>query len=176
MDVEVIGGASRGCTAVLRCVVPSFVRDLVRVVSWLQEPAFYIYPSLQGGKRRLIPIRIHVYYHYYTTAVGSLCASSRGKFNAADFNVHNIRLGALHSSLSLSLSLSLRLCFSSLVRVYISTSGRESSAPLAFITELKLSLARVRLPPESSAAGGCCCCCCSPRVAIPALSLSYFLL
>ena len=50
VDVEVIGGASRGCTAVLRCVVPSFVRDLVRVVSWLQEPAFYIYPSLQGGK------------------------------------------------------------------------------------------------------------------------------
>ncbi|XP_043473244.1 Down syndrome cell adhesion molecule-like protein Dscam2 isoform X9 [Leptopilina heterotoma] len=56
VDVEVIGGASRGCTAVLRCVVPSFVRDLVRVVSWLQEPAFYIYPSLQGdGKFHLLP-------------------------------------------------------------------------------------------------------------------------
>lgn len=50
VEVEVIGGAARGCTAILRCVVPSFVRDLVRVVSWLQEPAFYIYPSLQGGK------------------------------------------------------------------------------------------------------------------------------
>lgn len=49
VDVEVIGGASRGCTAILRCVVPSFVKDLVRVVSWLQEPSFYIYPSLQGG-------------------------------------------------------------------------------------------------------------------------------
>ncbi|CAD1474684.1 unnamed protein product, partial [Heterotrigona itama] len=49
VDVEVIGGASRGCTAVLRCVVPSFVKDLVRVVSWLQEPSFYIYPSLQGA-------------------------------------------------------------------------------------------------------------------------------
>ncbi|XP_031785647.1 Down syndrome cell adhesion molecule-like protein Dscam2 isoform X3 [Nasonia vitripennis] len=56
VEVEVIGGASRGCTAVLRCVVPSFVRDLVRVVSWLQEPAFYIYPSLQGdGKFHLLP-------------------------------------------------------------------------------------------------------------------------
>ncbi|KAG7203543.1 hypothetical protein KM043_013594 [Ampulex compressa] len=49
VDVKVIGGASRGCTAVLQCVVPSFVKDLVRVVSWLQEPSFYIYPSLQGG-------------------------------------------------------------------------------------------------------------------------------
>ncbi|KOX76715.1 Down syndrome cell adhesion molecule-like protein Dscam2 [Melipona quadrifasciata] len=49
VDVEVIGGASRGCTAVLRCVVPSFVKDLVRVVSWLQEPSFYIYPSFQGA-------------------------------------------------------------------------------------------------------------------------------
>ncbi|XP_058796799.1 cell adhesion molecule Dscam2 [Phymastichus coffea] len=56
VEVEVIGGASRGCTAILRCVVPSFVRDLVRVVSWLQEPAFYIYPSLQGdGKFHLLP-------------------------------------------------------------------------------------------------------------------------
>ncbi|XP_033322594.1 Down syndrome cell adhesion molecule 2 isoform X6 [Megalopta genalis] len=56
VDVEVIGGASRGCTAVLRCVVPSFVKDLVRVVSWLQEPSFYIYPSPQGdGKFHLLP-------------------------------------------------------------------------------------------------------------------------
>lgn len=48
VEVEVLG-ASRGCTAILRCVVPSFVKELVRVVSWIQEPAFYIYPSLQGG-------------------------------------------------------------------------------------------------------------------------------
>lgn len=49
VDVEVLG-AARGCTAVLKCVVPPFVKDLVRVVSWVQEPSFYIYPSLQGGK------------------------------------------------------------------------------------------------------------------------------
>lgn len=49
VEVEVLG-ASRGCTAVLRCVVPSFVKELIRVVSWVQEPSFYIYPSLQGGK------------------------------------------------------------------------------------------------------------------------------
>ncbi|XP_015171260.1 PREDICTED: Down syndrome cell adhesion molecule-like protein Dscam2 isoform X11 [Polistes dominula] len=56
VDVEVIGGASKGCTAILRCVVPSFVKDLVRVVSWIQEPSSYIYPSLQGdGKFHLLP-------------------------------------------------------------------------------------------------------------------------
>lgn len=49
VDVEVLA-ASRGCTAILRCVVPSFVKELVRVVSWVQEPAFFIYPSLQGGE------------------------------------------------------------------------------------------------------------------------------
>ncbi|XP_023703051.1 Down syndrome cell adhesion molecule-like protein Dscam2 isoform X3 [Cryptotermes secundus] len=55
LEVEVLG-ASRGCTAVLRCVVPSFVKELIRVVSWVQEPSFYIYPSLQGdGKYHLLP-------------------------------------------------------------------------------------------------------------------------
>ncbi|XP_058831700.1 cell adhesion molecule Dscam2 isoform X5 [Topomyia yanbarensis] len=55
VDVEVLA-ASRGCTAILRCVVPNFVKELVRVVSWVQEPAFYIYPSLQGdGKYHLLP-------------------------------------------------------------------------------------------------------------------------
>ncbi|XP_035789911.1 Down syndrome cell adhesion molecule-like protein Dscam2 isoform X4 [Anopheles albimanus] len=55
VDVEVLA-ASRGCTAILRCVVPNFVKELVRVVSWVQEPAFYIYPSLQGdGKHHLLP-------------------------------------------------------------------------------------------------------------------------
>ena len=38
-----------GCTAILRCVIPTFVKEHVRVVSWVQEPAFFIYPSLQGG-------------------------------------------------------------------------------------------------------------------------------
>ena len=48
VEVEILA-ASRGCTAILRCIVPNFVKELVRVVSWVQEPAFYIYPSLQGG-------------------------------------------------------------------------------------------------------------------------------
>lgn len=49
VDVEV-QAAARGCTAVLKCVVPAFVKDLVRIIAWVQEPSFYIYPSLQGGK------------------------------------------------------------------------------------------------------------------------------
>lgn len=40
---------SPGCTAILRCVIPTFVKEHVRVVSWVQEPALFIYPSLQGG-------------------------------------------------------------------------------------------------------------------------------
>nr|NP_001261499.1 down syndrome cell adhesion molecule 2, isoform O [Drosophila melanogaster]AGB94194.1 down syndrome cell adhesion molecule 2, isoform O [Drosophila melanogaster] len=55
VDVEVLS-AARGCTAILRCVVPTFVKELVRVVSWVHEPAIYIYPSLQGdGKFHLLP-------------------------------------------------------------------------------------------------------------------------
>lgn len=49
VDVEVIG-AARGCTAMLKCVVPPFVKDLVRIISWVQEPQFFIYATLQGGK------------------------------------------------------------------------------------------------------------------------------
>jgi hypothetical protein len=64
VDVEV-HGASRGCTAILRCVVPSFVKELVRVVSWVQEPAFYIYPSLQGGG--------YCYYYYYLLISFKIC-------------------------------------------------------------------------------------------------------
>ncbi|XP_018569506.1 Down syndrome cell adhesion molecule-like protein Dscam2 [Anoplophora glabripennis] len=55
VDVEVIG-AARGCTAVLKCIVPNFVKDLVRIISWVQEPTFFIYPSLQGdGKFHQLP-------------------------------------------------------------------------------------------------------------------------
>lgn len=58
VDVETLA-ASRGCTAILRCVVPSFVKELVRVVSWVQEPAFFIYPSLQGGECLHILVTSH---------------------------------------------------------------------------------------------------------------------
>ena len=39
-----------GNTAVLRCVVPSYVTEYVTVTSWLHDQAFNIYPSLHGGK------------------------------------------------------------------------------------------------------------------------------
>ncbi|XP_070509604.1 cell adhesion molecule Dscam2 isoform X3 [Chironomus tepperi] len=55
VEVETLA-APRGCTAILRCVIPTFVKEYVRVVSWVQEPAFFIYPSLQGdGKYHLLP-------------------------------------------------------------------------------------------------------------------------
>jgi hypothetical protein len=41
---------TRGNMAVLRCVVPSFVRDFLSVTSWLQDQKFNIYPSSDGGK------------------------------------------------------------------------------------------------------------------------------
>ncbi|XP_071541356.1 cell adhesion molecule Dscam2-like [Panulirus ornatus] len=37
-----------GNTAVLRCAVPSYVREYVTVTSWLHDSSFNIYPSLHG--------------------------------------------------------------------------------------------------------------------------------
>lgn len=34
----------------IKCNIPSFVKEYVTVTSWLQEPSFNIYPSLEGGK------------------------------------------------------------------------------------------------------------------------------
>jgi hypothetical protein len=47
---------TRGNMAVLRCIVPSFVRDFLSVTSWLQDQKFNIYPSSDGGKH---------YFKYY---------------------------------------------------------------------------------------------------------------
>ncbi|XP_025163016.1 Down syndrome cell adhesion molecule-like protein Dscam2 isoform X2 [Harpegnathos saltator] len=45
-----------GNNVLVRCNVPSFVRDHVTVTSWLQEPAFNIYPSTMGdGKYHMLP-------------------------------------------------------------------------------------------------------------------------
>ncbi|KAG8230032.1 hypothetical protein J437_LFUL009998 [Ladona fulva] len=44
-------GVPRGCSARLRCAIPSHVREWVRVVAWVREPSsLYIYPSLHGGE------------------------------------------------------------------------------------------------------------------------------
>lgn len=34
----------------IKCNIPSFVKEYVSVTSWLQEPSFNIYPSLEGGE------------------------------------------------------------------------------------------------------------------------------
>ncbi|XP_069972795.1 cell adhesion molecule Dscam1 isoform X4 [Penaeus vannamei] len=45
-----------GNTAVLRCAVPSYVREYVTVTSWVHDDSFNIYPSLHGdGKYHMTP-------------------------------------------------------------------------------------------------------------------------
>ncbi|CAH0767134.1 unnamed protein product [Bemisia tabaci] len=46
-----------GNTAVLRCVVPTFVKDFLTVTSWVQDSSFNIYPSIQDtdSKYRMLP-------------------------------------------------------------------------------------------------------------------------
>ncbi|KAJ9582820.1 hypothetical protein L9F63_022839, partial [Diploptera punctata] len=38
----------RGNTAVLKCTIPSFVREYITVTSWVQDSKFNIYPSIKG--------------------------------------------------------------------------------------------------------------------------------
>ncbi|XP_068082151.1 cell adhesion molecule Dscam2 [Anabrus simplex] len=49
-------GGFLGNNVIIRCSVPSFVKDHVTVTSWLQEPAFNIYPStVSDGKYHMLP-------------------------------------------------------------------------------------------------------------------------
>ncbi|KAG8228354.1 hypothetical protein J437_LFUL006805 [Ladona fulva] len=41
----------RGNTAILKCTIPSFVRDYITVTSWVQDSTFNIYPSIKAGQR-----------------------------------------------------------------------------------------------------------------------------
>lgn len=43
-------GGFLGSNVLIKCNIPSFVKEYVTVTSWLQEPNFNIYPSLEGGK------------------------------------------------------------------------------------------------------------------------------
>ncbi|XP_076641621.1 cell adhesion molecule Dscam2 isoform X4 [Halictus rubicundus] len=48
-------GGFLGNNVLMRCNVPSFVRDHVTITSWLQEPSFNIYPSTMGdGKYHML--------------------------------------------------------------------------------------------------------------------------
>ncbi|XP_044574410.1 Down syndrome cell adhesion molecule-like protein Dscam2 isoform X3 [Cotesia glomerata] len=54
-EVQSLGGFL-GNNVLMRCNVPSFVRDHVTVTSWLQEPSFNIYPSsASDGKYHMLP-------------------------------------------------------------------------------------------------------------------------
>ncbi|KAL2729070.1 Down syndrome cell adhesion molecule-like protein Dscam2 isoform X1, partial [Vespula maculifrons] len=49
-------GGFLGNNVLMRCNVPSFVRDHVTVTSWFQEPAFNIYPTpISDGKYHMLP-------------------------------------------------------------------------------------------------------------------------
>lgn len=49
-----------GGNVLIRCNIPSFVKDFVTVTSWLQqEPTFNIYPSTDGGK--IFVYNLHMY-------------------------------------------------------------------------------------------------------------------
>ncbi|KAK6634651.1 hypothetical protein RUM43_012052 [Polyplax serrata] len=49
-------GGCLGSNVMFRCSVPSFVKDYVSVTSWLQLPAFNIYPStISDGKYHMLP-------------------------------------------------------------------------------------------------------------------------
>lgn len=39
-----------GNTGVLRCEIPTFVKEYVSVTSWVQDSAFNIYPTPDSGK------------------------------------------------------------------------------------------------------------------------------
>ncbi|XP_037801943.1 Down syndrome cell adhesion molecule-like protein Dscam2 [Penaeus monodon] len=45
-----------GNTAVLRCAVPSYVREYVTVTSWVHDDSFNIYPSLHGGECDIVSL------------------------------------------------------------------------------------------------------------------------
>ncbi|XP_044020964.1 Down syndrome cell adhesion molecule-like protein Dscam2 isoform X2 [Aphidius gifuensis] len=54
-EVQSLGGFLSN-NVLMRCNVPSFVRDHVTVTSWLQEPSFNIYPSIvSDGKYHMLP-------------------------------------------------------------------------------------------------------------------------
>ncbi|XP_070065018.1 cell adhesion molecule Dscam2-like isoform X1 [Drosophila virilis] len=49
-------GGFVGSNILIKCNIPSFVKEYVTVTSWLQEPNFNIYPSLEGdGKNHMLP-------------------------------------------------------------------------------------------------------------------------
>ncbi|XP_042865020.1 Down syndrome cell adhesion molecule-like protein Dscam2 [Penaeus japonicus] len=89
-----------GNTAVLRCVVPSFVRDLVTVTAWVRDHAYHIYPSAHGdGKyQALLDGRLLVHnveaadsYATYRCRVLHTLTATTAASNTARIIVHDPR-------------------------------------------------------------------------------------
>lgn len=57
-----------GSNVLIKCNVPTFVKDYVSVTSWLQEPSFNIYPSMESGKCEDISIQL-VSLHLHTLSI-----------------------------------------------------------------------------------------------------------
>ncbi|XP_054281239.1 cell adhesion molecule Dscam2-like [Macrosteles quadrilineatus] len=56
LSVQYTKSVIRGNTALLKCSIPSFVKDYITVTSWLQDSSFNIYPSIKGdGKYHMLP-------------------------------------------------------------------------------------------------------------------------
>lgn len=50
-DLEVQNpGGFIGSNVIIKCNIPQFVKDYVKVTSWLEEPMHNIYPSSEGGE------------------------------------------------------------------------------------------------------------------------------
>jgi hypothetical protein len=43
-------GGFLGSNVVIKCNIPQFVKEYVKVTSWLEEPMRNIYPSMEGGE------------------------------------------------------------------------------------------------------------------------------
>lgn len=57
-----------GNTGMLRCEIPSFVKEYVAVTSWVQDSVFNIYPTPQSGKFLFLYVfkfDVFVYTTYY---------------------------------------------------------------------------------------------------------------
>jgi hypothetical protein len=52
-DLEVQNpGGFIGSNVIIKCNIPQFVKEYVKVTSWLEEPMHNIYPSQEGGELR----------------------------------------------------------------------------------------------------------------------------
>lgn len=62
-DLEVQNpGGFIGSNVIIKCNIPQFVKEYVKVTSWLEEPMHNIYPSAEGGEfeKKSLNVRIGI--------------------------------------------------------------------------------------------------------------------